>query len=390
MTKPMNGNTASRGIVRWIVMLIIVLAIVAAVFTYNLDKLAKYEFAKLTYRVTNDKTAYDFSRFYARTSGKISVAMDIRAFTYYAFITGVMEYDEELGSSMTVERLQLRKDMAGRMATVPFSRVNRWRKYYESHPYGEFSYLSYVLGIGAPPDFLNITPRTDISSTSFYSLAGFREILTEFYETCRIEELYNWHRSAGLFGVVEHYDLKIIEERQKFANNFLKGDGGILRDMTLTIIPMPYESHYKAYSISYGDLSYIIDGPDSSDGFLNWHEYAHFFVTPIVRNTVWAYSAKFRKVLADNISKSYVSGSYERLDTFVAECFVRALDHRLQVMFAPEWARSSLKKKLSSVEKDEVLNGLALIPYFVAKLDDYEKDSSFEFSYFVKKALSSY
>ncbi len=144
-----NGGN-SRGILGWLVLLIVILGIAAAFFAFNLDELAKYEYYKLTYKVSDDPAAKDFSGFYSRKSGSISVSMDIRAFTLYAFLEGVAGYEDEYGATKSKERQQLDNDMESRLAAVPASRIKRWKDFYDKHPYNVYTYLHYVLALGTP------------------------------------------------------------------------------------------------------------------------------------------------------------------------------------------------------------------------------------------------
>ncbi len=243
---------------------------------------------------------------------------------------------------------------------------------------------------GRPPEFEYIIPKADIDEKDFFMLGGFNKVLKDFYEILKIDELYAWHKSAGFFKVVDAYDLAKLLEQQKFVHKYLRIDSSRTSQISLNVIPMPYESHYVAYSVTYGHMAYLIDGPDASDGNLNWHEYLHVFVSPAVKNTIWAYQSKFNDIFERNRQKEYVKGSYERLDSFVAECIIRALDHKIQVAYAPSWAKDSLLKKLNDMEKAEILNGFALIPYFSQELSKFETEGAIDITSFVKKTLSDY
>lgn len=385
-----NSSRANKGAARWLVLLIIVLAAVAAIFAFNLDELATYHYYRLLYSVSDEPADSDFSSFYIRSKGKISVSVDIRAFTLYAFMEGVAGYKDELGRAKSSERLQLEGDLASRLSSISPGKVQRWKKYYDDHPYGIYSYLHYVLALGAPPEFKYIVPRSDIKGGDFFTLGGFREILKDFYEAADIGGLYEWHRSAGMFKVADSYDLAKLQEQQSIANRYMKIDSTKTAEIALNVIPMPYESHYKGYSVTYGNTSYIIEGPGSSNGDLNWHEYLHVFVSQTVSNTIWAYQSKFKKVFEDNRTKPYIAGSYGRLDTYVAENIVRVMEHRIQQSNAPTWAKDSVARQIQQTEKDEIVNGFALIPYFNEKVKEFEAEGTVDISTFIKRALSSY
>lgn len=384
-----NGRSAYR-IIGILTTLIVILFALAAFFAFNLDEYAKYQYYKLTYKMTDDEDAKVFSECYSRTSGSVCVSMDIRVFTLFALLEGVGGYDTEYGAVKSDARIRLEDDMASRLATVSSSRVTRWRSYLEGHPYNIYTYINYVLALGKPPQFKYIVPKSQISGSEFYMLGGFRDILNDFFVTTQIDELYAWHRDAGYFMPADQYDLAKMIDQLNFANRYMRIETAKAARIRLRIIPMPYESHYSGYSVTYGDDVYIIEGPDVFDGNLNWHEYVHSFINPAVRNAVWAYNTKFGKVLEENIKKPAVQGSYERLDSYVAENIVRALDHKMQIAYAPSWAKDSLRRKLAETEKQEVLDGFVLIPFFSAELDSYATESAMDITSFVKKALATY
>lgn len=385
-----NSSRASKGAARWLVLLIIVLAAVAAVFAFNLDELATYHYFRLLYTVSDNPSDYDFSAYYSRSRGKISVSMDVRAFALYAFMEGVAGYKDELGRTKSSERLQLESDLASRISSISPGRVQSWKKYYEDHPFGIYPYLHYVLALGAPPEFKYIVPKADIKDGDFFLLGGFREVLKDFFEAADIQGLYEWHRSAGIFKAADAYDLAKVAEQQAMANRYMKIDSTKTSEITLKIIPMPYESHYKGYSVTYGNTSYLVEGPGSGDGSLNWHEYLHIFVSQTVSNTIWAYQSKFKQVFEDNRTKPYIAGSYGKLDTYVAENIVRVMDHRIQAANAPTWAKDALARQIQQTEKDEITNGFALIPYFNEKVKEFEAEGTVDVTTFIKRALSSY
>ena len=384
-----NGRSASK-IIGTLVTLIVILFAVAAFFAFNFDEYAKYQYYKLTYKVTDDEDAKVFSECYSRTSGSVCVSMDIRVFTLFAFLEGVGGYDTEYGAVKSDSRLRLEADMASRLASVPSSRVSRWKRYFEEHPYNTYTYISYVLALGKPPQFKYIVPKSQIAGSEFFMLGGFRDILNDFFVTAQIDEVYAWHRDAGYFMPADKYDLAKMADQLSFANKYMRVESAKAARIRLKIIPMPYESHYMGYSVTYGDDIYIIEGPGVFNGDLNWHEYVHSFINPAVKNTVWAYNVKFAKVLEENAKRPAVRGSYERLDSYVAENIVRALDHKMQIAYAPSWAKDSLKRKLAETEKQEVLDGFVLIPFFSKELDSYATESALEITSFVKKALASY
>lgn len=384
-----NGRSASR-IIGTLITLILILAAVAAFFAFNFDEYAKYQYYKLTYKVTDDEDAKVFSECYSRTSGSVCVSMDIRVFTLFALLEGVGGYDTEYGAVKSDARLRLEADMASRLASVPSSRVSRWRAYLEEHPYNTYTYINYVLALGKPPQFKYIVPKSQIGGSEFFMLGGFRDILNDFFVTAQIDEVYAWHKDAGYFMPADKYDLAKMAEQLSFANKFMRIESAKAARTKLKIIPMPYESHYAGYSVTYGDDVYIIEGPGVFNGNLNWHEYVHSYISPAVKNAVWAYNVKFNKVLEENARKPAIQGSYERLDSYVAENIVRALDHKMQIAYAPSWAKDSLKRKLADTEKQEVLEGFVLIPYFSAELDSFASESALDITSFVKKALAAY
>lgn len=384
-----GGSSASR-IIGWLFVLIVIIGAAAAFFTFNFDEYVKYHYYKLTYKVTDDPSASVFSECYIRASGSVCVSMDIRVFTLMAFLEGVAGYKTEHGLVKSDARLRLEADMASKLATVPSSRVSRWKSYYDAHPYNVFTYMNYVLALGRPPEFRYIVPKSLIVGTEFFMLGKFREILGDFFITVRIDELYAWHRDAGYFMPADKYDLGKLADELAFANRFMRIEQTKASKITLHIIPMPYESHYTGYSVTYGDDVYIIEGPGTFEGTLNWHEYAHSVVSPAVRNTVWAYSKKFSKVLQENAKMPMIRGNYEKLDSYVTENIVRAIDHKMQIAFAPSWAKDSLRRKLAEVEKKAVLDGFVLIPYFSEQLDSFIAESAMDIASFVKKALASY
>lgn len=385
-----DGKKGKVAFIAVVLGLVVIIAAIAAIFAFGLDKLAAFRYHKLTYKVEGGIEALDYPSGYSRRSGTAAVAVDARAFTLYAFLEGVAGYSTELGAAKSAERDALAKDVKTVLAGLPPLKVKRWKDFYEAHRLGVYPYLYYTMALGSPPQFLHVTPKDELAQDTFFSLAGFRDILREFYADAGIGELYAKHMAAGHFAMADRYDPAAIAAQQKFLHDYIGIKPPPATGNLVTVVPMPYESHYVAYSLTYGKRSYLVDGPDSNDYGLNWHEYLHVFVNPIVESAMAGNRQSFVAIFNSNRSKRYVTGSYERLETFVAENLIRAMDHRIQLAYAPDWSKASLKSKIDAVEADELINGFALIPYFAIKVQEFEKDGARDLTAFITSSLGSY
>lgn len=350
------------------------------------DYLALF-WGSINYRVSASPGDADFSSYgnTIQAGPTISIQPEVRVFTLYAFLNGVAGFDEETGVSMTTARTQLKNDLQKAINTVNPQEVNRWKNFYQSHPADRWSYLYYTLTLGVPPVFPHIVLKADLieAKTVFY-LDGFNQILTSFYLQCHIQELYDQYHGNGFLTDGFAYDTERIQRDFDLIYHY-PGIPSQFRDyIKVHIIPNPFETHYYAYSAFYGHTLYIIDGPDSIGEGLNIHEYLHALINPMVLKYARQNMALFDQVFRANQTKKIVRENYNDPKGFIMECLVRATDHRIRL-------RGDLSKsQYDELEKNDMEQGLVLVPYFSGRLEAYEQTGPYDLEAFIKKAMEEY
>jgi len=345
------------------------------------------KFNNLNITVSSDKGDLDFSEFesVAIVEEEFTINVDVRVFTLYAFLNSVGGFENDR-ITMTPERQRLTSDMEKRLEKVDSKIIKEWKRFYKSehiHHYGE---LYYVLTLGKPSEFNFIVSEEDIDEKyPFVFLKGLNNILGEFYEKCDIGKLYKTYAEEELFRSVKEYNPQEIKNDMILMYDYVRIPKDKARDIDMVIVPNPFDQHYSAYSIKYKNTLYVVDGPGSNGTGLNFHEYLHLLINPLVEKNLKENKGEFKAVLNKNKSKSMVKGSYEEVKTYVSECLVRALDHRITIKKDKE-----LEYRIKENEIREIGEGLVLIEYFNRLLLDFEKDEDMSIEDFIIDAIKNF
>jgi hypothetical protein len=138
---------------------------------------------------------------------------------------------------------------------------------------------------------------------------------------------------------------------------------------TIIHIPNPLDRHYTANANIFEHYFYSIDGPGSNDGGLHIHEYLHTFIDDLVSDNYALQKKKLNKYF-DAGKDASISSSYPKLDSWISECLVHALDDRIRVNMRTDPAyQKRIEAKVDSLTQE----GYTILKPLYESLADFEK-----------------
>ncbi len=128
---------------------------------------------------------------YFLKNGNIETKSDIRLFTLFAFLNSFGNYNLELNEQMSESRKELIDDLGKVFSNIDQNIINKWQNFYKEHPAHNCLYIRYVLALSVSSGFRIIKDSNEIQKEGLLEyLEGFNKILSDFYTTCNIKELY--------------------------------------------------------------------------------------------------------------------------------------------------------------------------------------------------------
>lgn len=293
----------------------------------------------------------------------IVIQPDIRVFSVLAALhAGGLQYDARSGHPA---RFAIARELEG---TSPALK-DKLQKFVQDHMGGKkpedqiAKYVSLALLSEGPPDFeLSLEAKQLPPDAS--SVAGFLELVKEFYASARLESI--WSRSRS------HYDQAILDYRPAIDQIILTTDGylriasGSFLDRRLLVIPEFLAPPNTFNARTYRENYYLVFGPSeklASDEFR--HQYLHFLLDPyalrftLPRDTRLALT-KFIET-TPGIEEQYRSD----LQFLVTESLIRAIELRMNKVPEPK----------ASTELDAAIRpGALLARHFYESLQAFEQN----------------
>ena len=293
----------------------------------------------------------------------IFIIPDIRFFTLYALLNGPLGYTEEIGDTMSEERLELIDDLNSILKKIDCNDIDRWKRYYNKNKLHTWAFIHYTSFCNLPPTFEITDTKIIPYSTTISPIMDFNTILSDFYQKCDIEKLFFQKYRNTLLSLIDRYDEKCIRGDLKKVYSYLRISDDIHSNFSIAIIPIPFDSHCVGYGSPHERLIYLFESTGASTDGLNIHEYLHFIVNPIVENFNGLENTWMAKVFYENRNREWVLTDYGVLNSFVSENFVRALDYRIAANI------SGKERKIFNLFNAK---GLALVEPIYYGLKDYE------------------
>ena len=264
-------------------------------------------------------------------------------------------YDVDLDSSQNSPlRKQVREYLASRKLTV----VPELQEFYKSHPPGIGPYLSFVLSIGAPPEY-PFTTRTVEVPPDAAALYKFAPLLSRFYQEADIATF--WKRVQPAYdAAIEQYHEPVTRTISTVNSYFRTPANGYLGRQFIVYIDL-LAAPGQVQTRSYGDLYFVVATHAKEPHMAEIrHAYLHFLVEPLV--------AKFGLVLMKSAALGDYAAPAPTLDDsyksdfvlLTAESLIKALESRLDKK--PEFVSQSLGE------------GYILTPFFAEQLAKYERE----------------
>jgi hypothetical protein len=241
--------------------------------------------------------------------------------------------------SPTPDALQ---DLVRKMGRLQGPAVENLRQFYREHRQSSAeatlaSYVSFALVAGAPPDFQYQVPQEGLPP-DVRALAGFREVLADFYREQKIEQLweqvepYYEREAAGMRGPVSQV-VTVASAYTRRMQRFTGEGGG-----SFTVYADPLigtATNFRIYSEKYE----IAVNPGSADAVAEiQHAFLHFLLDSLPFEDRAVVESK-QALMTVAVNAPRLPQQYK--DDFVSftdECLVRAVDLRLRRMLPIELA----------------------------------------------------
>jgi hypothetical protein len=306
-----------------------------------------------------------------RGEGFIILA-DRRTFALMAFLNATGYDDEAKGQTMHPVRIRVRQLVQQNLDKYP-QKAAAFRRYADQRHVPSFQYQDYALSLSADYPFHRIRTDAELNyAQTADTLRDFPGVLNDFWETADLAAV--WAKVKPDFVAEIHkYDFARMQRQMTFLWEYLRMPR---RDsFTLVNIPNLLDTHFMAIGARYENYYFSVESPGSHDYSLNTHEYLHSIVNRLADPCYSAVADKiepyYQACLKSDFSKSYGSPT-----TFVSECLVRALDHRIRIRLSGD---PEVAKRTEGQVTGLTARGLSLTDPFYRLLADYEKsDASFD------------
>ncbi|MGD8500101.1 MAG: hypothetical protein PVJ86_05610 [Phycisphaerales bacterium] len=294
------------------------------------------------------------------------VVADRRIFAVMAFLNTV-GFDKEVSSrEMHPIRLKVRRMIAENLTDHP-DKLRVWRQYYKRRFRIPCQYINYALSMNSEYPFKRIRPNKELSYAWIgWDLAGLPKVLNDFWVTAELDQVWAECKDDYI-NKIKQYDVLRMAKQMIFLWEYLRME----REDNYTIIhiPNPLDRHYTANANKFEHYFYSVDGPGSNDGGLNVHEYLHTFINDLVSDNCASQKRKLNKYF-DAGKDAPISGSYPKLDSWISECLVHALDYRIRVnMRADPAFQKRIKARVDSLTQE----GYTILRPLYESLVEFEK-----------------
>ena len=296
------------------------------------------------------------------------IVADRRIFAVMALLNTV-GFDEEVSSrEMHPIRLKVRRMIAENLTDYP-DKLRVWRQYYKKRHRIPCHYINYALSMNSQYPFKRIRPNRELSYAWIsWDLAGLAKVLNDFWITAELDHVWAECKDDYINEIKQYNALRMANQRI-FLWEYLRME----REDNYTIIhiPNPLDRHYTANANIFEHYFYSVDGPGSNDGGLHIHEYLHTFIDDLVSDNYALQKKKLNKYFGAGKDAS-ISSSYPKLDSWISECLVHALDDRIRVNMRDEPAfQKRIEAKVDSLTQE----GYTILKPLYESLSDFEKSN---------------
>lgn len=243
------------------------------------------------------------------------------------------------------------------------------RKFYSDHKIAEDpgadlgQFVSLALLLGPPPDFKFTVAESDLPPDA-RQLRGLVPLLRTFYRQADLTDLWaqvepRYQAQVERYGPAIRRSIEISDAYLRFPSGSYLGR---LYSINLSLLGAPEQAQARIYGSNY----YLVITPSREPKLPEIrHQYLHFLLDPLA--VKYAPEIEQKRALAAIARKAPAleTDFKEDFPLLVTECLIRAVELRLDKPAKPAAAVSALAAQ-----------GLILVPYFYAALQDYEKQES--------------
>lgn len=307
--------------------------------------------------------------YYQNSSDLFVFDADERVFTAFAFMNAAGFDGEWRDEGMNPIRVEIREYVKSKLDSTFLQTI---RDFHFGRYKGSWcGYADYALLTEGPPDFeisYDSITTEDVHET-LDKHKGLSTLLSEFYKTASIEELWNKCKPIlnGENNKYRQHSEKALDDIIEYCR--LKKDVFLENIRNIHFMICPQMSYYTAQqNIVNGDM-YIIHGPsegEPSPAYF-YHEALHEIINPLTEKHILKVN-EYKKLL--QISNERRNVGYNDWESIVNESFVRTIDKVLQ----GKLYNYSDDKILQTI-KDEYKLGFILCLHIYENLSDYEKSS---------------
>jgi len=290
---------------------------------------------------------------------------DRRVFAVMAFLNAVGYDDEAPNAKMAPLRLKVRDMVAANLARCP-EKLRQWRRYYHRNRRGSWQYADFALSLNTDYPFRRIRPNRELAYWDTpWDLRRLPGILNDFWATARLDHVW-MDLGPQYAGQMGRYSPTRMVEQMDSLWQYLRMPR---KDRRIIIhVPNPLQRHYTASGHRFEGYFYSIDGPGSSGGGLNIHEYLHTVINDLVREGYGVQRRKLSRYFAAG-KDAPISASYQDPMDWTSECLVHALTHRVDFMQTSNLqARVAIEADVRSLTE----GGFQLLGPLYAALADFE------------------
>ncbi|PYV59983.1 MAG: hypothetical protein DMG98_04020 [Acidobacteria bacterium] len=296
--------------------------------------------------------------------------------TLFAVLTAINNcgYDAELTASDPV-RMTVRREIGSNLETseTAKSASDSLCAFYHDHQQGTdartlSSYISLALYLNPPPALTPRVKEADLPPDAS-GVLGLVPLLTKFYTTAGIHELWQQHTAAyaGFNGQYREPLSQMIRTTELYLR--LPSANYMGRSFTVFVEAMGAPSEINARS--YGNDYYVVLTPAPGSSLkmdLIRHAFLHFLLDPMVGK--FAGNLKPLDPVMDSLRLAPMDENFkEDPSLLVTECLIRAVEARTMA-----GAKAPQSEQDRSIEDSEQ-QGFILTRYFYQRLLQFEKDS---------------
>ena len=197
------------------------------------------------------------------------------------------------------------------------------------------------------------------------ALAGFSQILNEFWETLDVEQVWE-EVKADYLADIGQYDFQRMNHQLAFVWEYLRLER---KDcFTFVTVPNLMDRYYHAIGAQYENYWFMVESPGAVSYGMNVHEYLHSMINSMMDRCYEDHCTKLNAYCSAGKGMP-LAKSYSIPQVYAWECLVRALDHRIGGLMSGESSvLEAEQRRIEYLNRD----GLFLVQPFYELLDDYE------------------